>query len=84
MLLCTMQPPCHEFGIQFGHYFTCKSSCIDASMQPPCVGWEAAGDLQEDLIRAGAALVAPEGAAEGGRKEKQVGEEEEGGRRGGE
>ena len=53
-------------------------------MQPPCVGWEAAGDLQEDLIRAGAALVAPEGAAEGGRKEKQVGEEEEGGRREGE
>ena len=45
---------------------------------------EAAGDLQEDLIRAGAALVAPEGAAEGGRKEKQVGEEEEGGRREGE
>ena len=36
-------------------------------MQPPCVGWEAAGDLQEDLIRAGAALAAPEG----GRRQKR-------------
>ena len=51
----------------------------------------AAGDLQEDLIRAGAALAAPEGAAEdrrereeaeGGRKEEQVGVER--GRRKGE
>ena len=61
-------------------------------MQPPCVGWEAAGDLQEDLIRAGAAVTAPEGAAEGGRRskrkrrsrrkeEEQVGEGVEGGRR---
>ena len=78
------QPPWRDLGIQFGHYFTCKTSCKDASFQPPCVGWGTAGDLQEDLIRAGAALVAPEGAAEGGRKEKQVGEEEEGGRREGE
>ena len=64
-------------------------------MQPPCVGWRAAGDLQEDLIRAGVALAAPEGAAEGGRRQKrkrrsrrkeeeQVREGVEGGRREGE
>ena len=54
---------------------------------------EAAGDLQEDLIRAGAALAAPVGAAEdrrereeaeGGRKEEEEAEEVEGGRREGE
>ena len=53
----------------------------------------AAGDLQEDLIRAGAALAAPVGAAEdrrereeaeGGRKEEEEAEEVEGGRREGE
>ena len=76
-----MRSPCRDIGISLGQYLKIN---INASLQPPCVGWEAAGDLQEDLIRAGAALVAPEGAAEGGRKEKQVGEEEEGGRREGE
>ena len=55
---------------------TSISRCIDASMQSPCVGWRAAGDLQEDLIRAGAAVTAPEGAAEGGRKEENEKTEE--------
>ena len=40
-------------------------------MQPSCVGWGGAGDLQKDLIRTGAALVAPEGATEGGRRQKR-------------
>ena len=62
--------------LEFNLDITCKSSCIDASMQPPCVGWGAAGDLQEDLIRAGAAVTAPEGAAEGGRKEENEKTEE--------
>ena len=74
-LVSSLRPILYAFRL-FGIYLATKSFLLvnQVVLMLLCshlASVEAAGDLQEDLIRAGAAVTAPEGAAEGGRRRKR-------------